>query len=76
MSKETELWSAKAPSSSASAEETQFPFSFALDKEGIDDSETSSIPPSATVQLSRANARTAYAIRVDMYRRGLHMHEM
>ncbi|CAE6446614.1 unnamed protein product [Rhizoctonia solani] len=75
-SKEIEVWSAKAPSSSISVEESQFPFSFALDKEEIEDSAAGSIPPSATVQLNRASARIAYAIRVDMYRRGLHMHEM
>ncbi|CAE6526105.1 unnamed protein product [Rhizoctonia solani] len=73
--KEIELWSAKAPSASIWAEEAQFPFSFTLDKE-FEGTEDKSIPPSATIQLHRANARIAYAIKVDMYRRGLHMHEM
>ncbi|KAL5637428.1 hypothetical protein ACGC1H_004001 [Rhizoctonia solani] len=74
INKETELWSAKAPSASVWAEDSQFPFSFTLDKE-IEGAEATSIPPSATIQLHRASARIAYAIRVDMYRRGLHMHE-
>ncbi|KEP51549.1 hypothetical protein V565_059650 [Rhizoctonia solani 123E] len=74
INKEIELWSAKAPSASIWAEDSQFPFSFILDKE-VEGSDAQSIPPSATIQLHRANARIAYAIRVDMYRRGLHMHE-
>ncbi|KAG8729582.1 hypothetical protein FRC11_008421 [Ceratobasidium sp. 423] len=76
VNKEVEVWSAKAPSSSLSPQVSQFPFSFALDKEALEGPESRSLPPSATVQLHRANARIAYAIRVDMYRRGLHMHEM
>ncbi|KAJ1300811.1 hypothetical protein OPQ81_002451 [Rhizoctonia solani] len=75
INKEIEVWSAKAPSSSTLGEESQFAFSFTLDKEE-GGPEARSIPPSATIQLNRANARIAYAIRVDMYRRGLHMHEM
>ncbi|CAE6443764.1 unnamed protein product [Rhizoctonia solani] len=76
VNKEIELWSAKAPSASVAVGESQFPFSFTLDKEEVGDSEAGSMPPSTTIQLHRANARIAYAIRVDMYRRGLHMHEM
>ncbi|CAE6526569.1 unnamed protein product [Rhizoctonia solani] len=75
INKEIEVWSAKAPSASTSAEESRFPFSFTLDKEEMD-STTGSLPPSVAIQLHRASARIAYAIRVDMYRRGLHMHEM
>ncbi|KAH7325499.1 hypothetical protein B0J17DRAFT_722967 [Rhizoctonia solani] len=74
--KEIEVWSARAPSASTSAEQSHFPFSFTLDKEEIEGSEARSIPPSVTIQLHRANARIAYAIRVDMYRRGLHLHEL
>ncbi|KAF8751472.1 hypothetical protein RHS01_08216 [Rhizoctonia solani] len=76
ISREIEVWSAKTPSSSRLAEESQLRFSFTLDKAEQGGSEADSIPPSATVQLNRANGRIAYAIRVDMYRRGLHLHEM
>ncbi|KAF8751714.1 hypothetical protein RHS01_08206 [Rhizoctonia solani] len=64
------------PIVSTLAEESQLRFSFTLDKAERGGSEADCIPPSATVQLNRANGRIAYAIRVDMYRRGLHLHEM
>ncbi|KAF8751477.1 hypothetical protein RHS01_08211 [Rhizoctonia solani] len=76
ISREIEVWSAKAPLSSTLAEESQLRFSFTLDKAERGGLEADCIPPSATVQLNRANGRIAYAIRVDMYRRGLHLHEM
>ncbi|KAF8676988.1 hypothetical protein RHS04_06184 [Rhizoctonia solani] len=76
ISREIEVWSAKAPLSSTLAEESQLRFSFTLAKAEQGGSEADSIPPSATVQLNRANGRIAYAIRVDMYQRGLHLHEM
>ncbi|KAF8691856.1 hypothetical protein RHS03_08717, partial [Rhizoctonia solani] len=76
ISREIEVWSAKAPSSSTLAEESQLRFSFTLDKAERGGSEADCILPSATVQLNQANGQIAYAIRVDMYRRGLHLHEM
>jgi hypothetical protein len=65
--KSTELW--RSSSASSSNEPTQFPFSFTLSAQDQE------LPQSSSIQLRRANAHIAYAVRVDMYRRGIHMNE-
>ncbi|CAE6478965.1 unnamed protein product [Rhizoctonia solani] len=72
INKTIELWSAGDPSSSNPPEGDHFPFSFTLE---ASDGGARPIPASTSVQLSRAQVHTAYLIRVDMYRRGVHMHE-
>ncbi|KAG8713868.1 hypothetical protein FRC09_018229 [Ceratobasidium sp. 395] len=65
----TELWSSSAASSSSQPTPTEFPFSFVLTNG------KQNLPPSSSIQLRKASAYIAYAVRVDMYRRGVYMHE-
>ncbi|KAG8786250.1 hypothetical protein FRC12_016774 [Ceratobasidium sp. 428] len=65
----TELWSSSAASSSSQPTPTEFPFSFVLNNG------KQNLPPSSSIQLRKASAYIAYAVRVDMYRRGVYMHE-
>ncbi|KAG8729581.1 hypothetical protein FRC11_008420 [Ceratobasidium sp. 423] len=71
VNKAIELWSSGDPSSS-NAPGDHFPFSFTLE---ANDEGAHPMPASTSVQLSRAQAYVAYIVRVDMYRRGVHMHE-
>ncbi|CAE6426765.1 unnamed protein product [Rhizoctonia solani] len=71
INKTIELWSSGDPSSS-NAPQADFPFSFTLE---TNNGPCRSIPASALIQLPRAQAQVAYLVRVDMYRRGVHMHE-
>ncbi|KAG9119854.1 hypothetical protein FRC07_004909, partial [Ceratobasidium sp. 392] len=64
----TELWSSSSASSSSQPTPTTFSFSFTLRG-------NEQLPPSSSIQLRKANAHIAYAVRVDMYRRGVYMHE-
>ncbi|QRV99517.1 hypothetical protein RhiJN_27536 [Ceratobasidium sp. AG-Ba] len=65
-----ELWSSAAACGSDRPTPTEFPFSFTLA------GDNQPLPPSSSIQLRKANAYISYAIRVDMYRRGMHMHEV
>ncbi|KEP51548.1 putative Asp domain protein [Rhizoctonia solani 123E] len=70
VNKSIELWSSGNPSSSNVPQGVDFPFSFTLEANG-----TRPMPASTSVQLPRAQANVAYIVRVDMYRRGIHLHE-
>ncbi|KAG8714406.1 hypothetical protein FRC09_017669 [Ceratobasidium sp. 395] len=65
----TELWSSNTASSSSQPTPTEFPFSFVLS------AGKQNLPPSSSIQLRKASAYIAYAVRVDMYRRGVYLHE-
>ncbi|KAG8793453.1 hypothetical protein FRC12_002666 [Ceratobasidium sp. 428] len=65
----TELWSSNTASSSSQPTPTEFPFSFVLS------GGKQNLLPSSSIQLRKASAYIAYAVRVDMYRRGVYMHE-
>ncbi|KAG9084989.1 hypothetical protein FS749_004771 [Ceratobasidium sp. UAMH 11750] len=67
--KSTEVWSSNSSSSSDQPVPAEFPFSFTLGGNGRP------LPPSSSTQLRNANAYIAYAVRVDMYRRGVYMHQ-
>ncbi|KAG8786252.1 hypothetical protein FRC12_016776 [Ceratobasidium sp. 428] len=67
--KSTELWSSNTASSSTQPVPAEFPFSFTLSER------ERNLPPSSSIQLRKASAYTAYAVRVDMYRRGVYLHE-
>ncbi|KAF8604404.1 hypothetical protein BDV93DRAFT_507724 [Ceratobasidium sp. AG-I] len=69
--KSHELWSHQSSSSCPhrAKQDMNFSFSFSLT------SEKDEIPPSSSAQLHRANAHISYIVRVDMFRRGMRMHE-
>ncbi|CAE6482061.1 unnamed protein product [Rhizoctonia solani] len=72
VNKSIELWSSGNPSSSNVPQGKTFSFSFTLEASD----EARPMPTSTMVQLTRAQARVAYIVRVDMYRHGVHMHEL
>ncbi|KAJ1300812.1 hypothetical protein OPQ81_002452 [Rhizoctonia solani] len=72
VNKTIELWTSGDPSSSNAPTKDDFQFSFSLE---ANDVVAHCLPASTSVQLPRAQAYVAYIIRVDMYRRGAHMHE-
>lgn len=68
--KSLELWSRRSSHCPGRAKkDMNFSFSIALN------SENDEIPPSASVQLHRTHAHVVYLLRVDMFRKGMRMHE-
>ncbi|KAG8713866.1 hypothetical protein FRC09_018227 [Ceratobasidium sp. 395] len=67
--KSTELWCSNTASSSSQPGPAEFPFSFTFGER------EQNLPPSSSIQLRKASAYIAYTVRVDMYRRGVYLHE-
>ncbi|KAF8604402.1 hypothetical protein BDV93DRAFT_555677 [Ceratobasidium sp. AG-I] len=67
--KSAEIWTSETTQPSTSMhEECKFPFSFSFVSE-------TEAPPSVSLQLRRANVHVVYAVRVDLYCKGVYMHE-